>query len=160
MLHHPIQCSFQRDFYRPHPAVAKLPASAIAEHRKELHVTVTGANVPSPIRSFMQAGLGDAVLTAIAKAGYSAPTPIQAQALPVLMAGRDTLGLAETGSGKTLAYGWPLLVHCLAQREMGAGEGPIALVLAPTRELVIQVYKSIKKVSDTCACTCICPALL
>ena len=109
-------------------------------------MTVTGAAVPAPLASFMQAGFTDAVLGAIAKAGYSTPTPIQAQAVPVLMSGRDTLGLAETGSGKTLAYGWPLLTHCLAQREIQNGEGPIALVLAPTRELVIQVYKSIKKV--------------
>jgi len=142
-------CSFKRDFYTPHPALARLSPAAIAERRKSLRVTVTGASVPAPLASFMQAGFSDATLAAIAKAGYSTPTPIQAQAVPVLMSGRDALGLAETGSGKTLAYGWPLLVHCLAQREIAQGEGPIALVLAPTRELVIQVYKSIKKVRLT-----------
>ena len=147
-------CSFKRDFYTPHPTIARLSAAEVAQRRKALQVTVTGASVPAPLASFMQAGFSDATLAAIAKAGYSTPTPIQAQAVPVLMSGRDTLGLAETGSGKTLAYGWPLLVHCLAQREIATGEGPIALVLAPTRELVIQVYKSIKKV---CPPSPICP---
>lgn len=69
------------------------------------------------------------------KAGYNAPTPIQCQALPCALSGRDLIGIAKTGSGKTLAYLLPMLTHILDQRVLEKGEGPIGLVLAPTREL-------------------------
>lgn len=81
---------------------------------------------------------------AITRYGYDKPTPIQAQALPIIMSGRDMIGIAMTGSGKTLAYGWPVCVHCIDQREIIPGEGPIAIILAPTRELVQQVYQTLK----------------
>lgn len=65
--------------------------------------------------------------------------------MPLLLAGRDVLGLAQTGSGKTLAYVLPMVRHCIDQREIGAGEGPIAIVLAPTRELAVQILGEVKK---------------
>lgn len=61
------------------------------------------------------------------------------QAIPAALSGRDVLGIAKTGSGKTAAYLWPAIVHIMDQPDLKAGEGPIALVVVPTRELAIQV---------------------
>lgn len=55
------------------------------------------------------------------------------------MSGRDIIGIAKTGSGKTAAYLWPLLIHIMDQKELGPGDGPIGLIVAPTRELSQQV---------------------
>lgn len=72
---------------------------------------------------------------------YEKPTPIQMQTLPVALSGRDVVGLAKTGSGKTAAYLLPLCVHVIAQPALKRGEGPIAIVLAPTRELSEQIHR-------------------
>lgn len=59
--------------------------------------------------------------------------------------GRDVLGIAQTGSGKTAAFIWPLLIHVAAQPAVQEGQGPIALILAPTRELAIQIYNEARR---------------
>mmetsp|Transcript_28899 Transcript_28899/g.21518 ORF Transcript_28899/g.21518 Transcript_28899/m.21518 type:complete len:136 (-) Transcript_28899:1426-1833(-) len=72
------------------------------------------------------------------------------------MSGRDVIGIAETGSGKTLAYVLPMLRHIKVQRPLEEGEGMIALVLAPTRELATQIYKETKKFAKTCGLRVCC----
>ena len=84
-------------------------------------------------------------MRSIAKAGYERPTPIQCQALPCALAGRDLIGIAKTGSGKTLAYVWPMIVHVSDQESSERSDGPVGLVLAPTRELCQQIYLETKK---------------
>ena len=79
------------------------------------------------------------------KAGFETPTPIQAQALPAIMSGRDVIGIAKTGSGKTLAYLLPMLRHIADQPPVQEREGPIALILVPTRELCMQIAQEIKR---------------
>lgn len=74
-------------------------------------------------------------------AGYENPTAIQAQGWPIAMSGRDMVGIAQTGSGKTLAYTLPAIVHINNQPPINRGEGPIALILAPTRELAQQIQQ-------------------
>jgi len=59
--------------------------------------------------------------------------------VPIALSGRDIIGIAKTGSGKTAAYLWPLLVHIMDQKELEPGDGPIGLIVAPTRELSQQV---------------------
>ena len=81
----------------------------------------------------------------IANQGYEKPTPIQAQALPCVLSGRDVVGIAKTGSGKTLAFVWPMIIHVEDQYRSGKGDGPIALILAPTRELCQQIFIETKK---------------
>ncbi|HMO71920.1 MAG TPA: DEAD/DEAH box helicase [Paracoccaceae bacterium] len=88
---------------------------------------------------FADLGLSAKLLNTLAKTGREAPTPIQAQAIPAVMAGRDVMGLAQTGTGKTLAFGLPLLHRIL---DLGHPPGPRhvrALVLVPTRELATQI---------------------
>lgn len=78
------------------------------------------------------------------KKNFEEPRPIQKQALPAIMGGRDVIGIAETGSGKTLAYLLPMLRHILNQRPLKEGDGMIGLVVAPTRELAQQIYNETK----------------
>jgi ATP-dependent RNA helicase DeaD len=89
---------------------------------------------------FSQLGLDDELVKALTALGYEEPTPIQRQALPPLLAGRDVLGQAATGTGKTAAFALPLLQrHVAGQRKAGA---PRVLVLTPTRELAMQVSEA------------------
>jgi ATP-dependent RNA helicase RhlE len=90
--------------------------------------------------SFADLGLAPALLRAVEDAGYITPTPIQTQAIPLLLQGRDLLGCAQTGTGKTAAFGLPLLQRLQQRRQ----DGPRALVLAPTRELAVQIHASLR----------------
>merc|ERR1711972_1108425 len=72
--------------------------------------------------------------------GWSSPMPVQAQAFPILLAGRNLIGIAQTGSGKTVAFLLPAVIHANAQQPLRRSDpGPIVLVLAPTRELAVQI---------------------
>ncbi|MDX2009269.1 MAG: DEAD/DEAH box helicase [Myxococcaceae bacterium] len=94
--------------------------------------------------SFKELGLSEAVCSVVASLGYTAPTPVQAAAIPPLLEGRDVLGLAATGTGKTAAFALPMVERLTpgANRAPGQVQG---LVLAPTRELALQVSEAIKK---------------
>ena len=94
-------------------------------------------------KSFSELSLTEPLLRALAAANYTDPTPIQAQAIPPLLAGRDVLGLAQTGTGKTAAFALPILQRLSQGTERG-GRDPRALVLVPTRELAIQVADSFR----------------
>ncbi|WP_174184494.1 DEAD/DEAH box helicase [Nocardia barduliensis] len=87
--------------------------------------------------SFADLGIDDRILAAIADVGYESPSPIQAATIPPLLAGSDVVGLAQTGTGKTAAFAIPILMGLEA-----TGRTPRALVLAPTRELAIQVAEA------------------
>lgn len=89
--------------------------------------------------AFVDLGLRDELLAALAALGYEEPTPIQREAIPPLLAGRDLLGQAATGTGKTAAFALPLLQRMPADRSTA---DPVALVLVPTRELAVQVSEA------------------
>lgn len=93
-----------------------------------------------PENSFRMLGLNDSLVSAVERSGYTVPTPIQAETIPLILAGRDVLGQAQTGTGKTAAFALPLL-----QRINVADRRPQVLVLTPTRELAIQVAESFEK---------------
>jgi len=97
--------------------------------------------------SFVELGLSPEILRAVTESGYTTPTPIQAQAIPVILAGRDVMGGAQTGTGKTAGFGLPILQRLQphASNSPSPARHPVrALILAPTRELAIQVEESIK----------------
>ncbi|MDG6349085.1 DEAD/DEAH box helicase, partial [Luteimonas sp. 8-5] len=94
--------------------------------------------------TFETLGLSPALLRALAENGFSAPTPIQAQASPLALAGNDLLGGAQTGTGKTAAFGLPLLQRLSKVTPAKGPRKPRALVLVPTRELAVQVADSLK----------------
>ncbi|MDQ1631502.1 MAG: ATP-dependent helicase DeaD [Frankiaceae bacterium] len=117
------------------PAAADEPIARAA-------VDEPAADVPETSeRIFSDLGLRPELLEALASLGYEEPTPIQAEAIPPLLEGRDLLGQAATGTGKTAAFALPLLNRLSPNR----GRSPSALVLAPTRELAVQVSEATHK---------------
>ncbi|MCK7610796.1 DEAD/DEAH box helicase [Roseibium sediminicola] len=92
---------------------------------------------------FQSLGLSDGLLSAVIDNGYDAPTPIQQKAIPLILDGRDLMGLAQTGTGKTAAFGLPLIDRLLEDAERAGPKGTRALILAPTRELVNQIAKNL-----------------
>jgi ATP-dependent RNA helicase RhlE len=94
-----------------------------------------------PFRNF---GLGDEILLAIQNAGYTRPTPVQAAAIPKVMQGHDLIAIAQTGTGKTAAFVLPMLRRLSATRRRGAPREVRALILAPTRELAVQITENIR----------------
>ena len=97
--------------------------------------------------SFEALGLAPEILRAVTEAGYTTPTPIQSQAIPVILAGRDVMGGAQTGTGKTAGFALPILQKLLPQANTSPSPArhPVrALILAPTRELAIQVEEAVK----------------
>jgi len=93
--------------------------------------------------SFRALGLDAKILQAVQEAGYTEPTPIQAAAIPPILAGHDVIGIAQTGTGKTAAFTLPILAR-LAAQPAGPRRGTRVLVLAPTRELALQIDENIR----------------
>ncbi|XP_078428923.1 DEA(D/H)-box RNA helicase family protein [Wolffia australiana] len=147
---------FEKNFYVETPSVASMTHEEVEAYRRRREISVEGRDVPKPVREFRDSGFPDYVLQEILKAGFVEPTPIQAQGWPMALKGRDLIGIAETGSGKTLAYLLPAIVHVNAQPFLAPGDGPIVLVLAPTRELAVQIqqeaakFGASSKIKNTC----------
>ena len=98
-----------------------------------------GIVVPDPMQNFADGGWPQPLLDAVAKAGYSTPTPIQAQSWPIALQGYDLISVAKTGSGKTVGYLFPGIMHIKARESGPRPVGPTVTVLAPTRELATQI---------------------
>jgi ATP-dependent RNA helicase RhlE len=94
------------------------------------------------LTSFSELGLAAAIVKALGEEGYSAPTPIQANAIPRILAGSDLLGIAQTGTGKTAAFALPLVHRLATERRPARPKGCRVLVLSPTRELAAQIGES------------------
>ena len=94
--------------------------------------------------SFSDLDLIEPLLRALSAKNYTTPTPIQAQAIPPMLAGKDLLGVAQTGTGKTAAFGLPILQHITEARSPAGARATRALVLAPTRELAIQIGEEVR----------------
>jgi ATP-dependent RNA helicase DDX46/PRP5 len=118
----------------------------VEEVRRSLgDIKVRGQDLVRPIFSWHHCGLNKKLLDLLeARLAFKGPFPIQCQAIPVIMSGRDMIGIAETGSGKTLAYVLPMLRHIADQESLKPGDGPIAVIMVPTRELAGQVHSTVK----------------
>ncbi|KAG2182509.1 hypothetical protein INT43_007440 [Umbelopsis isabellina] len=135
----------EKYFYVEHEDIAALSPEQVQAIRQDFSLHITGTNPPKPCISFAHFGFDEDLMDAIAKCGYTEPSGIQRQAIPVVLEGRDIIGIAKTGSGKTAAFVLPMLVHIMDQAELVKGDGPIGLILAPTRELAHQIYLESKK---------------
>ncbi|CAJ1948135.1 unnamed protein product [Cylindrotheca closterium] len=118
--------------------------------RENYEIVVKGGRAPPPLRNFREANLHPTLIDALENVmGYKSPTAIQRQAIPIGLQRRDMIGIAETGSGKTCAFGVPLLQYLLSLPhrilDRVADEGPLALVMAPTRELALQIHGEFEK---------------
>lgn len=136
---------FEKNFYKEHEEVASRSDEDIRAFRKEHNMTVYGQDIPKPVTTFEEASFPNYVLKEITSMGFPSPTAIQCQGWPMALSGRDVIGIAATGSGKTLSYCLPAIVHINAQPLLSPGDGPIVLVLAPTRELAVQIQQECNK---------------
>lgn len=136
---------FEKNFYKEDPAVTDRSDADVTAFRNEHQMTLKGDNIPKPVLTFDEAGFPKYVLKEVKSQGFDAPTAIQSQGWPMALSGRDVIGIAATGSGKTLSYCLPSIVHINAQPLLSRGDGPIVLVLAPTRELAVQIQQECSK---------------
>lgn len=136
---------FEKNFYKEHPNVTARSEREVEKFREEKKMTVKGNDVPKPVETFEEAGFPAYVMSEVTAMGFTAPTAIQSQGWPMALSGRDLVGIAETGSGKTLSYCLPGIVHINAQPLLSPGDGPIVLILAPTRELAVQIQQECSK---------------
>ncbi|XP_062362105.1 probable ATP-dependent RNA helicase DDX5 isoform X5 [Cinclus cinclus] len=141
---------FEKNFYQEHPDVVRRTAQEVEQYRASKEVTVRGHNCPKPIINFYEANFPANVMEVIQRQNFTEPTAIQAQGWPVALSGLDMVGVAQTGSGKTLSYLLPAIVHINHQPFLERGDGPICLVLAPTRELAQQVQQVAAEYSRAC----------
>jgi ATP-dependent RNA helicase RhlE len=108
------------------------------------HAVARTTRKNNPLTNFSALGLAAPLLRALEGEGYSVPTPIQMQAIPAVLAGRDLLGIAQTGTGKTAAFALPILHRLAADRRPAQRKGCCVLVLSPTRELATQIAESFR----------------
>ena len=136
---------FEKNFYMEHPDVASRSRDEVEKFRADNEMNIFGDDIPKPVKTFAEASFPNYVLKEVETLGFTKPTAIQSQGWPMALSGRDLVGVAETGSGKTLAYVLPAIVHINAQPLLKPGDGPIVLILAPTRELAIQIQAECNK---------------
>uniref|UniRef100_H2YF65 Probable ATP-dependent RNA helicase DDX46 n=1 Tax=Ciona savignyi TaxID=51511 RepID=H2YF65_CIOSA len=148
---------FRKNFYVEVPELAALTSEQVEVMRLDMeNIKVRGKNCPKPIQSWVQAGVSFKMMNSLKKAKYEKPTIIQAQAIPAIMSGHDLIGIAKTGSGKTVAFLLPMLRQIMDQRPLDDGEGPIAVIMTPTRELALQITKECKKFSKSLKLHVVC----
>jgi len=135
--------------------------NAVSEYLAKHEITVSDPEAPPPVLSFESSGLPEYLLNKILR-DFSVPTPIQAQGLPIALSGKNMVGIGQTGSGKTLAFLLPALLHIkkelMQSDKRSKSEGPLAVVLAPTRELAKQIEEvamEFRKVSGIRTVCCI-----
>jgi len=140
---------FARKIWTGLPQGSEPDSASVERWRAEKEVIVEGQDIPCPILTFQNANLPSGFLNKFHALGFTAPTPIQAQGWPMALSGRDVVGIAETGSGKTLAFILPGIIHIQGQPVTNNyaqyTSGPKALVVAPTRELAIQIEAETRK---------------
>ncbi|KAF4949840.1 hypothetical protein FSARC_13378 [Fusarium sarcochroum] len=135
----------RKNFWVEPAELSLLTEAEVTDLRLELDgIKVNGKDVPKPVQKWAQCGLTRQTLDVVDNLGYEKPTPIQMQALPALMSGRDVIGVAKTGSGKTVAFLLPMFRHIKDQPPLKDTDGPIGLIMTPTRELAVQIHRDCK----------------
>nr|XP_050024048.2 probable ATP-dependent RNA helicase DDX5 [Dermacentor andersoni] len=134
---------FDKNIYREHPTTASRSAHDVDDYRRVNRITVKGCGAAKPILGFEEVSFPDYIIDALRdKRNSGSPSCIEAQCWPIVLGGRDFLGVVQAGSRKTLAYVLPAVMHALSvQRPRQYGDHPIVVVLAPSRELVQQIHR-------------------
>jgi len=132
---------FEKNFYVEHHLVVNRSPVEVQNFLDTHKITISAGKAPKPILTFKEGSFPDYIMNQIKKNGWKAPTPIQSQCWPIALQGKNLVGIAETGSGKTLGFIMPAIVHVNHQPDLESGDGPIVLVLSPTRELAQQTFE-------------------
>eukprot|EP00913_Durusdinium_trenchii_P012030 g11302.t1 len=149
--------SFRKNLYVQVKEITNMKDHEVEDLRRTHgDITVRGKRCPHPVKSFLQCGLPEKILKIMEKREYETPFPIQMQAMPALMCGRDVIGVAQTGSGKTIAYLLPLIRHIMDQPPLANGDGPVGFVVAPTRELALQIQREANTFCKAVNLTSVC----
>lgn len=137
------EVAFEKNFYRPNNStMTKEEAEAF---RQENKMKLIGNDIPLPVKDFYSLNFPEEIIKYFTTKGYQRPTPIQAQGWPMALNGKDVVGIADTGSGKTISFVIPALIHAKSQQPLREDDGPIVLILAPTRELVTQIEEVVRE---------------
>ncbi|CAM8880422.1 unnamed protein product [Rhodiola kirilowii] len=134
--------------WKPPLSIRKMSNKACDAVRKQWHIIVDGEDIPPPIKNFKDMRFPAPILERLKEKGITQPTPIQVQGLPVILTGRDMIGIAFTGSGKTLVFVLPLIMVAYQEEVMmpiAPGEGPFGLVICPSRELAKQTFDVVEQ---------------
>ncbi|GJN68691.1 DEAD/DEAH box helicase [Purpureocillium lilacinum] len=126
--------------------------------KEDFGISTKGGSIPNPMRNWDESGLPPRLLDIVDRVGYKDPSPIQRAAIPIALQARDLIGVAVTGSGKTAAFLLPLLVYISdlpPMTEVNKNDGPYALILAPTRELVQQIETEALKFATPLGFRCV-----
>ncbi|ORY66368.1 uncharacterized protein BCR38DRAFT_430014 [Pseudomassariella vexata] len=135
----------RKNFWVEPAELSEMTEAEVVDLRLELDgIKVFGKDVPKPVQKWSQCALSRKTLDIIDGLGFDKPTPIQMQAFPAIMSGRDIIGIAKTGSGKTLAFLLPMFRHIKDQQPLKENDGPIGLIMTPTRELATQIHRDCK----------------
>lgn len=148
---------FRKNFYVEVPEISRMSNEEVDAYRTELEgIQVKGKGCPRPIKTWAQCGVSKKEMDILKKLNFEKPTPIQCQAIPAIMSGRDLIAIAKTGSGKTIAFLLPMFRHILDQPPLEDTDGPISIVMAPTRELCMQIGKDIKRFAKSLGLRVVC----
>lgn len=126
--------------------------------KEDFGISTKGGMLPNPMRNWQESNLPRRLLDIVDRVGYTEPSPIQRAAIPIALQARDLIGVAVTGSGKTAAFLLPLLVYISdlpPLTEANKNDGPYALIMAPTRELVQQIETEAKKFAEPLGFRCV-----
>ncbi|KAH7329301.1 P-loop containing nucleoside triphosphate hydrolase protein [Stachybotrys elegans] len=126
--------------------------------KEDFGISTKGGAIPNPMRNWNESGLPRRLLDIVDRVGYKEPSAIQRAAIPIALQARDLIGVAVTGSGKTAAFLLPLLVYISElppMTEANKNDGPYALIIAPTRELVQQIETEARKFADPLGFRCV-----
>jgi len=137
--------------WRPLKKYREMPEEEREAIRQKFFIEVNGSDIPAPVKKFEDMRLPLGVLEGLRAKGILRPTQIQMQGLPVVLSGRDMIGIAFTGSGKTLVFGLPMILTALEMElraKVQGGEGPYGLIIAPSRELAHQTYEVLEFYTD------------
>ncbi|KAI8139333.1 P-loop containing nucleoside triphosphate hydrolase protein, partial [Fennellomyces sp. T-0311] len=139
--------------YQEASSVTNMPDDQVKSMLQAHEIDVKGTGIPRPIVTFDQCSqvFGEQLLKNLDRQGWSTATSVQRQAVPAMLLGRDVVVLSPAGSGKTAAFVLPILAHCQSLSTMHRHKrrsGPYALILSPTRDLCVQIEKTIKRLSN------------
>lgn len=150
---------FEKKLYEEHTATASRSMAEVDAYRRANGVSVKGNNVAKPILALQESNFPDFIVKSIeASRGYAPPTRIEAHCWPIALSCRNILGIAETGSHKALAYVLPAVIHASRQPPLQQQQGPIAVLVAPTRELAQQIHTVASGLCENCGMRSVCAA--
>jgi len=146
----------KKNFYNEHEDVKFRSEQENRKILQDYDIKIVQGTAPKIITTFEEAAMPEGLLKSVLAQGFDKPTPIQMQGWPVAFSGHDMIGIAATGSGKTCAFVMPGIVHIQSQPRLRRGDGPIALVLAPTRELATQIKDECDKFAGRVGLRSVC----